>query len=563
MMNIKSYLKPINMLIFTLILITAIVFPNKQQSFKTKRVITNNTSPTKIERKIKCASMESRLSQLWDVFQHQGYGEAFRFAKQRAIDMKEGFIRVVLEIDSKKFPKVKQLIQALGGELETSYEELVQTLVPLYSLKDLSDSPEIRQIKSPLKPLLCSIISEGVAFTGADYWQSVVPFHSDVSANVAILDSGFQGYENLLGIELPDTVTARSFRQDRNIQVDKHGTACAEIVHDMAPNAKLWLVNYETEIEFYNAVDYLIDQGVNIISYSMGWANAGAGDGTGPICQQVKKAVNNDLVWISAAGNEANQHWQGYFFDNDGDGWNNFNTVYNFLQFNCNQGSLLKIFLNWNDWGNWNEQLNRYRGSDQDYDLYLYKEIGKEENTEKPILSLLASSSNAQTGTQWPVESIEYRISESGTYYLKIRNQNSSRNCFLELFIRNAYDLLFVKPEGSLLIPADSSLAIAVGGALYDSFYQDSSQGPTSTGMVKPDYCAQTGVSTASHGELGFFGTSAAAAHMAGAFALLKAKTAYSYDQIEQLIQRRVYDLGIPSKDNQYGWGRLKLIVQR
>ena len=37
-----------------------------------------------------------------------------------------------------------------------------------------------------------------------------------------------------------------------------HGTACAEIVHDMAPEATLYLVNFGNSVELANAVDYLM-----------------------------------------------------------------------------------------------------------------------------------------------------------------------------------------------------------------------------------------------------------------------------------------------------------------
>ena len=67
---------------------------------------------------------------------------------------------------------------------------------------------------------------------------------------VAIIDAGFQGYPGLLGSELPATVTAKNFVDgESDAQVNGatvHGTACAEIVHDIAPNATLYLVKVGT-----------------------------------------------------------------------------------------------------------------------------------------------------------------------------------------------------------------------------------------------------------------------------------------------------------------------------
>ena len=96
-------------------------------------------------------------------------------------------------------------------------------------------------------------------------------------AEVAIIDGGFQGYPGLLGSELPATVTAKNFvdgQSDAQVNgTTVHGTACAEIVHDIAPNAALYLVKVGTDIDLQEAVDWAKTQGVNIISTSLGWYN--------------------------------------------------------------------------------------------------------------------------------------------------------------------------------------------------------------------------------------------------------------------------------------------------
>src|SRR5947207_14401248 len=38
-----------------------------------------------------------------------------------------------------------------------------------------------------------------------------------------------------------------------------HGTACAEIVYDMAPGATLYLVNFTTEVDLGNAINWLVE----------------------------------------------------------------------------------------------------------------------------------------------------------------------------------------------------------------------------------------------------------------------------------------------------------------
>jgi subtilisin family serine protease len=369
------------------------------------------------------------------------------------------------------------------------------------------------------------------------------------------LDIGFDGYQQLLGNELPSQVVTRSFRADGDISAgEKHGTACAEIVHDMAPEAKLYLVNFSNDVEHYNAVNWLISRNVDAISYSLGWTNAGAGDGTGPICDDVRRAANNEIAWASAAGNEAVAHWEGNFNDTDGDGWHNFSSNDEILDFWVPGSTPVAADLNWDDWGTWDG--NNYSGSREDYDLYLYRLSGSD-------WVQVDSSTNWQTGTEWPVESIGYWEIPSATYWgIAIRKSNATRNVKLEVFIEgNAEAIEYNIPAGSIIIPADSSSAIACGATDWsnDSYHYYSSRGPTSDLRIKPDFTAPSGVSTQTYGMRSFYGTSASAPHMAGAIALLKGKTPYSLSQILTILQFRAVDLGTPGKDNQFGRGRLDL----
>lgn len=54
-----------------------------------------------------------------------------------------------------------------------------------------------------------------------------------------------------------------------------------------------------------NAVDWLITQEVDGISYSMGWPTGGPGDGTGLICVMVDQAHGADILWVNLIDNQA------------------------------------------------------------------------------------------------------------------------------------------------------------------------------------------------------------------------------------------------------------------
>ncbi|MFC2164016.1 S8 family serine peptidase [Acidobacteriota bacterium] len=519
--------------------------------------------------------IESNLYRLMKVYFAQGLEEATRFALLRGIKIEGDTVKIVTEvmtvrdidkvINGEKLPEksnevqekvhiVNRYIRALGGSVETTYNNLIQSVVPIYILQNLADYPDVEYLRLPKKPYPC-VISEGVAKTGANQWHSLVSYRTEDEVKVCILDAGFAEYRALLGEELPSTVQTKSFRADRDLYAHDHGTACAEIVHDMAPNAKLWLVNFGTDVEHHNAVDWIITQGINIVSYSMGWFNIGGGDGTGPICEDVKKAHDNGIIWASAAGNDATNHWEGNFKDSDIDNWHNFSGNDEILHFYVDAYTPVDIFLNWNDWGNWSG--NRYRGSDQDYDLYLYYWTGTE-------WSYVDDSRNVQNGTQWPQEWIGGWYSKYSAYWgIAVKKYKANKNVKLEAFILgNSNPVEYNHTYGSLNIPADSPYAIAVGATdcINDSYHSYSSRGPTSDLRIKPDLCAPSGVTGHTYGDLGFYGTSAATPHVAGAFALIKGKTPFSLDRIRAILEARALDFGPTDKDNRFGLGRLNLV---
>jgi len=317
------------------------------------------------------------------------------------------------------------------------------------------------------------------------------------------------------------------------------------------------LVNFGTDVEHRNAVNWIIDQNVDIISCSVGWFNIGAGDGTGPICEDVEDAYDNDIVWISSAGNNADTHWETSFRDPDLDDWCNFedpgDPEYEFFEFSVVAGNVYSIFFNWDDWGTWNG--SNYSGSERnDYDLYLYDSVG----------FVLASSNNDQTVGAPPTETIEYTAASTGLRYIRVFKWWTTRDCQIELFFQNVnpLDSQYQEPSGSVAIPADSPHAVAVGATYWsdDSSEPYSSQGPTSDGRIKPDISAPVGVLSSTYGLAGFFGTSAAAPHVAGAFALLKGKTPYILGDINEILEARAEDLGSIGKDNIFGIGRLNLV---
>ena len=514
-------------------------------------------------------NIQFSLYRLSEIFRTEGPEAARGYATAHGMDLEGESVRVVA-VTSSPLPSTQAFVTAalssqlpaFGGVVETTYRNLVQNRVPISAIEDLAEHPLVSYVRLPLKPQPAVVTSEGVYAVGANQFQGKVGYRmAGEGANVVVLDEGFAGYDSLLGTELPENVTVKSFRADGNLSTSPHGTACAEVIHDVAPNANLTLVNFATDVEHHNAVNWINSQTpkLEILSNSLSWFNAGDGKGTGPICEDVKKFADNGGVWSVAAGNSANHHWQGSFSDPDGDSYMEFDhsgyeMLYVFLPANTSP----TFHLNWDDWGAWNgSEYNP--GSSQDYDVELFWAPGA-------AWFFLERSASWQDGLpgQWPVEAVGGWISNVDSYWgIRVKRFSTTRDCRLEVFISGIPASASPTPKitnGSISIPADSPDALAVGAVDWsdqsrEPYHGYSSQGPTHNDDIKPDFVSPSRVSTETYGLVAFSGTSAAAPHAAGILALFREITPYSLSQIVTILTNRAIDLGSEGKDNIYGTG--------
>jgi subtilisin family serine protease len=439
-------------------------------------------------------------------------------------------------------------LTALGIAQDDRYlrvgQDHLQALVPIASLEALRQLPSIVQISLPPTPVPL-VLSEGVARVNAQSLTS--SGYTGAGIKVAILDLGFSGYASKVGTELPSNVIVKSFYNSVNGNGDItgggeiHGTACAEIVYDMAPGATMYLVNYNSLAEMNAAVSYLIAQGVKVISHSVGWFNTSFYDGTGPVSNVVATARSNGILWVNAAGNYAQRHWDGFFSDPDGNSINNFSGSDETINVSVTAGSTIEAFLTWNDWP----------GSSNDYDLFLH--FGSQ---------VVASSEGVQNGTQEPTEAISYVAPQSGVYQISISKASGSGSPKLELFVPGQDLNEYRVTSTSLIDPAPSTDALTAAAMQYNlnTIESFSSQGPANNGAIKPDITAPDGVSTSTYGTRAFFGTSAATPHTAGAAALLwSKKPSQTAADVRFALQAGAIDFGTAGQDNVYGYGLLTL----
>ncbi|TAK76737.1 MAG: hypothetical protein EPO16_06760 [Dehalococcoidia bacterium] len=426
-------------------------------------------------------------------------------------------------------------IVAAGGRVELEAGGRLQAVVPAAARQALHDSADLELIESELfVPLqLGTTFSTAAQSMGVDRWRAAG--FTGHRVKVAIVDTGFEGYEQALGVALPRQVTVRSFRADGRIGGSDHGRRAAEVVASIAPNATLYLVNFSTVTELNAAVDYLVQERVDVVSFSLGYVHNGFGDGSGAVNDAVRRSTTAGEAWAVASGNWAQQHWSGPYFDGDNDGLHEFAPERRSNAHVFVQGDLITVSLRWD------EPAGQ---ACTDYDLELRGPDG----------ALVRASRGMQSCRQDPLESIQVLATQSGVYTASITGPaGGGPGRRLDLLFVGAPDrgfpLEFAVPGGSLAAPADNGTVISVG-ALASSLRSEagySSRGPTADGRAKPEVLAPAA------GPLGevFSGTSASAPHVAGALALMQeAFPRAARDALTSVLMSRVQSVLVAPGDS-------------
>ena len=137
---------------------------------------------------------------------------------------------------------------------------------------------------------------------------------------VAIVDQGFGGLDRSIELgELPprdrleirlfDPGAAEGGLTELGLPT-QHGVRMAELIHDLAPDARLVLVGYRTPEQFADAAAWVAQQGIPVASHSNSFLTPPF-DGTGAAARAVDAAAAAGVLWVNSAGNYAQRHWRG------------------------------------------------------------------------------------------------------------------------------------------------------------------------------------------------------------------------------------------------------------
>ena len=434
-------------------------------------------------------------------------------------------------------------------------EHFIEAEVPVSLLAIASELPGVIVVKPivPPQPAQGSVGGQGATAHGATAWHSAG--YRGQGVKVGVIDLEFQSFSGLRGTELPSSVQARCYLSSSissNLLSDcergggPHGTAVTEVLYETAPGASYYISRVVSKGTVRSAVNWMVSQGVDVITTSVHWLWDGPGNGTSPYTDSPLRSINTGVsggsVFTVAAGNEARATWFGSFSDPDNDGELDFVTgdECNSVSLSANERFIAQ--LRWQ--GTW-------RGATRDLDLYLLD----------TSMNIVASSEDVQSGGSGddPFESIFYTPSTSGTYCLRIKHQNGAFPSWVQLQSFSGETLERNTESHALGNPAEtkSSGALAVGASPWfntNAYFVSSSRGPLPDGTIKPDIMGVSGIATASYGET-VYGTSFAAPHIAGLATLVKQRyPSRSPSSIASYLKTNALSRGT-KPNNLYGHG--------
>lgn len=438
-----------------------------------------------------------------------------------------------------------------NAEIEKHRGSIARVRVPLAAIHGLAVAfPEIVQVYIPAPPQPLAVSGQGVAATGANTRHAAG--YTGSGTKVMVIDLGFAGLAAAQasgdlpnsGMTLIDCIVGCSPTTFSG-EVENHGTAVAEIVHEMAPGAALYLVKIDDELDLADAVDYAGTVGIDIITHSVGWVNYNFYDGQcwfdGPTCSSDTAINTHGILWVNSAGNQAQRHYDGSFVDTNSDEYHDtFITIPNVLA-----GQYVEAYATWNAWP----------VTSIDFDLDLIDPTG----------NVVATGQDWQDGSpsSQPIEAVFHEATTSGNYQLRLYNFDGVAGTRFKI---HSFTSNFGNPivGSSITGPADGTYVVSVAAVRASQYTSSagleaySSRGPATDGVIAPIVAAPTVVSNTTHD--GFNGTSASAPHVAGAAAvLLSQHPAWTWVDLWAELVNTAIDMGSPNPDTTFGYGRLNL----
>ncbi len=446
-------------------------------------------------------------------------------------------------------------------------------LEAIAELGALQGQPQVRFIREAIPPVTQMVnVSQGDGAHRAD--QARVTLGVDgQGVLVCVLSDGIDtlGARQATG-DLPSAVSILPGEGG----VGDEGTAMLEIVHDLAPGSSLGFATaLGGEARFATNIQRLrFEAGCDVLVDDVAYFTEGVFQDD-IIAQAVDAVVADGALYVSAAGNSGNLNdgtagvWEGDYTPAG-----NPLVVGQLHSFGASTANAIAVDSPFFFTLQWSDPLG---ASNNDYDLFLVDAAG----------NVLAASTNFQTGGQDPFEIIDSRSFDDTGLQLVITKAPGAAPRFLHLNANRGQLAFATAGQTSGHSAAQGALSVAAvdwreAGPVGTAFDGDevvepfSSDGPrriffspqglpltpgnllASGGEVrlKPDLAAADGVSTAAPGFDPFFGTSAAAPHVAAIAALgLSLDPVGGAEAVRQALTTTALDIEALGLDRDAGAG--------
>jgi subtilisin family serine protease len=468
-------------------------------------------------------------------------------------------VRVVVKLDDASDATLASLTAAgLAIERTSGPHRLVEGWIAPTALRALAAQPAVRSVRPVDEgvPRAGSVTGAGDEATGAALARQLTGLDG-AGVVVGVISDGIDGLAAAQATgDLPAVVVPPDPRCGAG--TGNEGTALLEIVHDLAPGAELlFSTGIATTLTFIDAVNCLVAAGARVIVDDLGFFGEPYFE-DGPIAQTVRAAVAAGVTFVSSAGNGALLHYEGRYRPSPSSRYHDFRggPVDNVDTVLVSPGGTLLCVLQWDD---------PTGGSANDYDLYVLD----------GAQNVISASESVQNGNDDPIEVVmaSNPTTASQTAGIAIQRKRGAAR-MLELFcVRNVTAVEHVVARGSLIgHPAVEGVlavgAIDVGDPSRATVESYSARGPSyiafpsAVERAKPDLVSFDGVLTSAPGFAPFFGTSAAAPHVAAVAALLLQKNPFrTPDEIRQALVATAVDVGPAGFDESAGAGRLDAVA--
>jgi len=233
------------------------------------------------------------------------------FRKIAALQVRDGYVAIDAVSKLENGQELLNQLQKLGLQNGSVYGRKVSGFFPIENIDQLENVGQLNRVMPAYTPVRKSgvVVSQGKAASKAQVAEKEYRV-TGAGSKIGILSDTYGS--SAAGVASGDLPANAEILSDYKDGPDE-GRAIAEIVHDLAPGAKIaFHSGFPGQAAFANGILSLAEAGCNIILDDIMYPDEPMFQ-DGIIAQAVNKVVKNNVAYFSAAGNQGRQSYQAAF----------------------------------------------------------------------------------------------------------------------------------------------------------------------------------------------------------------------------------------------------------